>query len=275
MSCGMVVPTSGTVIMCFLASSTPLRIASGTSPALPRPAPTRPLPSPTTTSALKEKRRPPFTTLATRLRETIFSWNSLLRSSPPPRRSRSRSMRIAIVLELQSGRSGRIGQGLDPAMIEIAAAIEDDRLHARGDGPLGHGAAHRRGGGRVGGGALQRALQLALDGRGGGQGASLGVVDHLRGDVVQAAEDGQPRPRHHALDPLADTAVALVARGTAIVFGVHRATCPSRPCRTCPPCGAASRRGRARPCPCRARACGSCGSWRRPGRPPPCPRRSR
>ena len=36
-SCGMVVPTSGTLIRCFFASSTPLRIASGTSPALPMP----------------------------------------------------------------------------------------------------------------------------------------------------------------------------------------------------------------------------------------------
>ena len=34
----MVVPTIGTLIRFFLASSTPLRIASGTSPALPRPA---------------------------------------------------------------------------------------------------------------------------------------------------------------------------------------------------------------------------------------------
>lgn len=65
-----------TVIMFFLASSTPLRIASGTSAALPRPAPILPLPSPTTTTAAKEKRRPPFTTLATRLMKTTFSCKS-------------------------------------------------------------------------------------------------------------------------------------------------------------------------------------------------------
>ena len=40
-----------------MADSTAFRIASGTSPALPRPAPTRPLLSPTTTRALKENRR--------------------------------------------------------------------------------------------------------------------------------------------------------------------------------------------------------------------------
>ena len=51
-----------------LARSTPLRIASGTSLALPKPNPTRPCPSPTTTTALKENLLPPLTTLATRLR---------------------------------------------------------------------------------------------------------------------------------------------------------------------------------------------------------------
>ena len=39
--------------------------------------PTRPLPSPTATRALKENRRPPFTTLATRLIATTFSTMSL------------------------------------------------------------------------------------------------------------------------------------------------------------------------------------------------------
>src|SRR5205807_2551231 len=75
-SCGIVVPTIGTVTRCFLADSTALRMASGTSPALPRPAPTRPFWSPTTTSALNEKRRPPLTTFATRFRWTTFSVNS-------------------------------------------------------------------------------------------------------------------------------------------------------------------------------------------------------
>ena len=51
----------------------PLRIASGTSLARPMPKPTRPWPSPTTTMAVKEKRRPPLTTLATRLMWTTFS----------------------------------------------------------------------------------------------------------------------------------------------------------------------------------------------------------
>ena len=66
-SCGIVVPTIGTRMRFFFASSTPLRMDSGTSPALPSPTPTWPAPSPTTTTALKLKRRPPLTTFATRL----------------------------------------------------------------------------------------------------------------------------------------------------------------------------------------------------------------
>ena len=53
-----------------------LRIASGTSRALFEPMPTRPCPSPTTTSAAKPNLRPPLTTLATRLIETSFSIRS-------------------------------------------------------------------------------------------------------------------------------------------------------------------------------------------------------
>ena len=77
--------------MDFLAASVALRIASGTSLALPWPWPTRPLPSPTTTRAAKPNRRPPFTTLATRLMKTSFSISSgpsssrLFRRSRPPR----------------------------------------------------------------------------------------------------------------------------------------------------------------------------------------------
>jgi hypothetical protein len=73
------------------ACSVALRIASGTSRALPEPCPTRPLPSPTTTIAAKPNRRPPFTTLATRLMPTSFSTNSL--SSRLPSRD-WRSLRL-------------------------------------------------------------------------------------------------------------------------------------------------------------------------------------
>jgi len=74
-SCGIVSFTSGTSNMPRFADSSPFRIASGTSFAFPRLKPTRPLPSPTTTMALKENRRPPLTTFATRLIWTTLSIN--------------------------------------------------------------------------------------------------------------------------------------------------------------------------------------------------------
>ena len=61
----------------FRPRSEALRIASLTSFAFPNPKPTRPFLSPMTIKALKEKRRPPFTTLAQRLMKTVFSTNSL------------------------------------------------------------------------------------------------------------------------------------------------------------------------------------------------------
>ena len=72
-SCGIVEPIIGTTIMWRLASSTPFWIAAGTSLAFPWPTPTRPALSPTTTSAVNENRRPPLTTLATRLMCTTRS----------------------------------------------------------------------------------------------------------------------------------------------------------------------------------------------------------
>ena len=72
-SWGTVLPLRGTVTRFFLAISIPLRMASGTSRALPAPKPTRPLPSPITTSAENEKFLPPFTTLVTRLMLTTCS----------------------------------------------------------------------------------------------------------------------------------------------------------------------------------------------------------
>ncbi len=77
MGCGMVEPTMGTLIMCLRAMVVALRMASGTSLALPRATPTWPSPSPTTTTAVKWKRRPPFITLATRLMNTTFSVTSI------------------------------------------------------------------------------------------------------------------------------------------------------------------------------------------------------
>src|SRR5688572_6560620 len=72
-ACGIVVPASGTRIKPFFAASIPFLMAEGTSFALPTPKPTTPWPSPTTTSALKLRFLPPFTTFVTRLIDTTVS----------------------------------------------------------------------------------------------------------------------------------------------------------------------------------------------------------
>src|SRR5882672_5331156 len=149
-----------------LAASVALRMASGTSRALPWPKPTRPRWSPTTTSAAKPKRRPPFTTLATRLMCTSLSIRSLSRSSlsrlrPRPPRSRpppslesrccpSRAILLPYLLrrtvlnaaainclKLQTALAGRVGERLDAPVIDVAAAIEHHLLDALGDAALG------------------------------------------------------------------------------------------------------------------------------------------
>ena len=79
-SCGIVVPITGTLNRFFLASSSALRIASGTSFAFPVQKPTRPFLSPITTRAAKRKRRPPLTTFVTRLIVTTRVSNSFSRS---------------------------------------------------------------------------------------------------------------------------------------------------------------------------------------------------
>src|SRR6187455_357112 len=138
-----------------LAASVALRIASGTSRALPWPKPTRPFSSPTTTSAAKPKRRPPFTTLATRLMWTSLSMNSLGSSRSREReRSRSRGSRAILhhpvrattQLELQSSFARGVAERLDAAVVEITAAIEHHVGDALLDRALGHQLADRLGG---------------------------------------------------------------------------------------------------------------------------------
>src|SRR6185437_6213889 len=75
--CGMLVCVRFTLTRFFFADSIPLRIAWGTSFALPEPYPTTAAEgSPTTTSAANERFLPPLTTLVTRLIATTwsFSW---------------------------------------------------------------------------------------------------------------------------------------------------------------------------------------------------------
>src|SRR5258708_16659008 len=184
--------------MLRLACSVALRIASGTSRALPVPKPARPLPSPTTTTAAKPKRRPPFTTLATRLMLTSFSTRSLSSRSPSRRRPpRSRPSFRAIVVtpilrsETQPAFAGGVGKRLDAAMEHEPAAVEHDFLDACLDRALGDQAPDFLCGADIGAG-LDLALDILVEGRGGGQRHALRVVDDLRIDMLGRAEDRQP-----------------------------------------------------------------------------------
>src|SRR5213079_2307850 len=96
-----------------------------------------PFSSPTTTSAVKEKRRPPLTTLATRLISTTRSW----RSRPAWLTVRSMvwiGMKfVRVGLEGQPGFARCLCQRLDASVVLIAAAVEDGALDARRLGALG------------------------------------------------------------------------------------------------------------------------------------------
>src|SRR3972149_4843513 len=185
-SCGIVVPKRGTRMSFFFASSTPLRMASGTSPALPRPMPTWPLPSPTTTTALKLKRRPPLTTLATRLMRTTRSSSCSLFGSMRGTRDSSGS-------ELEAGLAGRFGERLHATVVPVAGPIEDALPAPRFTGTAPDEPADGAGALRLGL-RLSRA-ELLLDGGCSGEGATSRIVDDLRVDVPGAAEDGQARAR--------------------------------------------------------------------------------
>ena len=134
-SCGMVVPFREILTRFFLASSMPLRIASGTSEALPRPKPTVPLPSPTTTRAANLKIRPPLTVLAYAVERynvlgelvlTLIVSVKLSHVLPPPD------------LKLQAALTGAICELLHAAVVHIAAAVKHDSLNALSLAALGN-----------------------------------------------------------------------------------------------------------------------------------------
>src|SRR5690606_14140750 len=192
---------SGTRIMVRRAISVALRIDSGTSRALPVPKPTRPRPPPTITSAAKPKRRPPFTTLATRLMPTSFSIRS--ESSRSRSRSRPRSslcpraifrpFRIpSLDSERQASLVGSVGQSLHTPVIDIAAAIEHHGRNARLQRALRDQLANSLG--RV---ERRRGLQLVahirLEGRGRSQGHPLHSVDDLHASLLAGTDNRQAR----------------------------------------------------------------------------------
>ena len=251
----------------FFASSTPLRMASGTSPALPRPTPTWPAPSPTTTTALKLKRRPPLTTLATRLIWTTRSSSASLFGS----------MRAIVAPSDQNSRpASRAASASDlirpwyrnPARSKTTRSMPAALARSATSRPTTAASSVLVDLEPLSSFSTVEAAASVRAGR---------VVDDLRVDVVEAAEDRETRPPVRPRQVEADPVVALASCGAAAGDLRHRVSPSSvvitscrRSCRPCRPCGGCARRRSARPCPCRARACASSGPWRRSGRPAPC-----
>src|SRR6202171_4700679 len=128
--------------------------------------------------------------------------------------------------ELQSGAARGLGQRFDPAVVRKTAAIEDDRLDARLASALGDGLPH---GGRAfrPRGRLQALAKSGVSRGGGGQRSSRGVIDHLGIDVVQAAEDGEPRAGGTTLEMGPQPDMAADARALAIGLLVHYFAAPA------------------------------------------------
>src|SRR3954449_7077264 len=95
-----------------------------------------PFSSPTTTRAVNENRRPPLTTLATRLISTTRSWRSRPELDTERSGAAMSPSRVA-VLDGQAALAGALGQGLDTAVVLVAATVEDRALDAGGLRALG------------------------------------------------------------------------------------------------------------------------------------------
>src|SRR5271155_5097858 len=146
----MEVPFKVRWIRFFLACSMALRMAMGTSRALPMPKPAWPCWSPTTTRAEKLRFLPPLTTLVTRLMDTTWSFKALALASIGRRiESVSRNVCFDIRLEFQPRFPRGLGQRLHPAVVAISAAVENNLRNSLGAGAHRHRLAHDLGGSHV------------------------------------------------------------------------------------------------------------------------------
>src|SRR5437879_4700750 len=239
---GIVVSLSGTKIRSFFACSTAFGIAPGTSWACPRPRPTWPRPSPTTTSAVNENRRPPLTTLATRLIDTTRSVSSstlgsifasatqilldLRLASGGPAYGTADALRRALpLLKNEPAGAGRVGERLHPPVVLVAAAIEHYPLDPAALGVLREERAdHLRRGDVAAGTVLdpeRRAPAVHREDR-----PTRVVIDELRVDVVEAPEHREAGSRRGPAHVAPDPAVSEVARHPPLLYD-HFAPAPA------------------------------------------------
>src|SRR3954454_7279302 len=196
-----------------------------------------PSPSPTTTSAVKLNRRPPLTTLATRLMATTRSTYAVFSAGPPSRpprpprrppesppvaprrwgpgisRSSSRCVRGCACgrgSQDQPRLAGAVGDGRDPAGVAVATPVEHDRLDAGVLGALGHQLADLLG---LGGLVALEAAQVGLHRGRRGQRVAGHVVDDLDEDVPRGAGHDEAGPRRRTAELLAHAQVAPAAGG--------------------------------------------------------------
>src|SRR6476620_1872622 len=160
--------------------------------------------SPTTTRAVNEKRRPPLTTLATRLISTTRSW----RSRPAGLMVLLGAMslcRVAVAgaLNREPAFAGAFGEGLDAAVVAVAAAVEHRALDAGGPGALGQERVDLLGLLHPG-----ERLEVCLrPGRGRDRVAAI-VVDQLRADAAVGTKHGDAGALGAAADLCAHATVA-------------------------------------------------------------------
>src|ERR1700744_3228761 len=208
----------------FFAASMPLRIACGTSFALPEPYPTTPAPgSPTTTSAANDMFLPPLTTLVTRLIATTWSFRLYC---PASSFLFSVAIRFLISfwpayaapknLKLETGFARCIGEGLHASVIEIPATIEHNLLDALFLRALRNQLAHllrcRH---------IATCLQLRGLGRCGNNCDALCIVNHLGINVVQRAIHVQARPLRRADNLGANAVMDALANFVSVSLRNH------------------------------------------------------
>src|SRR5438034_3250495 len=118
-----------------------------------------------------------------------------------------------ITSELQPGAAGGVGQRGDAPGVAVAGPVEHHPVDARRLGPLGQQRADLAGQLRLGtGGTAQRGVQR----RGRHQRVTLGVVDHLSGDLPQGPGDDQAGPLGGTAEVLADPEVPAGAADVAL-----------------------------------------------------------
>src|SRR4029077_10583282 len=196
----MVEPFRLSFTMFFLACSIALRMAMGTSRALPMPNPAWPFWSPTPTSAEKLRFLPPLTTLVTRWMATTWSFK-LLALTSMFRRTASVSLRMCldINLKFQPRFPGCCSQGFHTAVVHVSAAIEHHLLDPGRAGALGNLFSNHFCRRHVVA-SLEFLARFLVDRTRGDERAAAAILDDLGVDMPVGAVHGQARALRRAYD---------------------------------------------------------------------------